>query len=78
MLSRNKSVASKQLVALTKSKSAATARKACLDTLKMTGVVDKSGTDADKENSAGELSPELAGLVLAAMAAAKESENGLN
>lgn len=71
MLSRNKALASKKLVDLTESESAETARKACIDIINMTGVVDKSVVDADKEKSAEEMAPELAGQVLAAMAIAK-------
>jgi hypothetical protein len=73
MLLRNKALASKQLAKLIKSKSTSgeTARKACLDILKMSGVVDKSVVDADKEKPTEEMAPELAGRVLAAMATAK-------
>ena len=71
MLLRNKVLASEQLVVLSKCNSHATARKACLDILRMKGVVDISGEGGDKEKSEGELTPELAGRILAAMATAK-------
>ncbi len=71
MLLRNKALASKKLVVLTETKSAETARKACLDILKLSRVVDISGAVGDKEKSSSELTPELAGRVLAAMARAK-------
>ena len=78
MLLRNKALASKQLAGLIKSDSASaeTARKACLDILKLSRVVDKSDVVGDKEKSEGELTPELAGRVLAAMASAKRGGDG--
>jgi hypothetical protein len=76
ILSRSKSNAAKKLVKLSKfdskeTGSKETARKACLDILKMSGAVDKSVVDANKEKSGEEMAPELAGRVLAAMANAK-------
>jgi hypothetical protein len=71
MLLRNKALASQQLVKLSNCDSHATARKACLDILRMKGVVDISGAGGDKEKSEGDLTPELAGRILAAMATAK-------
>ena len=81
ILSRNKSKAAKKLIKLSKFDSKETAskeiaRKACLDILKMPGVVDKSVVDSDKEKSSEEMAPELAGRVLAAMAAATRGGDG--
>ncbi|MHC4213246.1 MAG: hypothetical protein ACYSWP_07745 [Planctomycetota bacterium] len=71
ILSRNKPKAAQKLVELAAKESKETARKACIDIINMTGVVDKSVVDADKEKPAEEMAPELAGRVLAAMATAK-------